>query len=75
MMPLADVVGYLDQDALWQDIRFATVQVLPEIHVFLYGRKRAFNLYAAVHPELDPPVAQDALKIFFAFLFLIHTGI
>ena len=66
-MQFVDVVSYRDQDALCQYIRVPTVQILPEIHIFLYGRKRAFHLYAAVHPELDAPVAEDALQVFFAF--------
>ena len=54
-MQLVDVVGNRDQDALCQDIRFATVQVLPEIHVFLYGRKRVFHLYAMDYLKILSP--------------------
>ena len=68
MVEFVDVMRYRDQDTLRQYIAVSPVQILPEVHVFLYGRKRAFNLYAAVHPELDPPVTEDAFKIFFSFL-------
>ena len=68
MVEFVDVMRYRDQDTLRQYIAVSPVQILPEVHVFLYGRKRAFHLYAAVHPELDPPVTEDAFKIFFSFL-------
>ena len=69
MMQFINVVSNRDQDTLCQDIRITAVHVLPEVHILLHGRKRAFHLCAPVHPELDPPVGEYALKIFFPFLF------
>ena len=66
MVEFVDVMRYRDQDTLRQYIAISPVQILPEVHVFLHGRKRAFHLYAAVHPELDPPVTLVSVPVTFS---------